>query len=231
MRESSSHSENKAAMEEILAQKSFWKHLNQEQKEMILQESRTVLYETGYHVYSSIRECLGAILILEGTLRTYLLSDDGKEVTMYRLSQGDTCVLSASCVISAITFDVEIEAQTECRALLIPARVLTGLTRENVYVENYIYKEAAKRFSDVVEALQQLMFLSLSQRIASFLLDESAKNKSLSITMTHEEIARVIGSAREAVSRSLKQMVKKGYISLNRGEIRIEKKEELYRLL
>ena len=150
---------------------------------------------------------------------------------MFRLRQGDTCILSASCVLPAITFDVEIEAQTEVDAVLIPARVLVSLTRDNIYVENYVYKEAAKRFSDVVEALQQMMFLSLTQRIAAFLLDESAKTHSPVIVMTQEDLAKQIGSAREAVSRILKQMVKKGYVSLSRGEVKIENKEDLYRLL
>ena len=115
--------------------------------------------------------------------------------------------------------------------MLIPARVLVSLTRDNIYVENYVYKEAAKRFSDVVEALQQMMFLSLTQRIAAFLLDESAKTHSPVIVMTQEDLAKQIGSAREAVSRILKQMVKKGYVSLSRGEVKIENKEDLYRLL
>ena len=164
-------------------------------------------------------------------MRTYLLSDEGKEVTMFRLREGDTCVLSASCILSAITFDVEIEAQTDCRALLIPTRVLSRITKENVYLDNYVYKEAAKRFSDVVEAMEQMMFLNLTQRVAAFLLDESAKSKTDTIAMTHEEIAKAIGSAREAVSRTLKQLSKKEMISLNRGEIKIEKKEELYQML
>lgn len=218
-------------IKEILEKTSFWKRLEEEEKELVQKGARLVEYRAGESVYSGTRECLGALLIQKGSLRTYLLSDEGKEVTMYRLFEGDTCVLAASCVLSAITFDVEIEAQTDCQALLIPAWILSRLTEQNVYAENFIYKETAKRFSDVVEALQQLMFLSLTQRIASFLLDESAKRKSSSIAMTHEEIAKVIGSAREAVSRSLKQMAKAGYISLNRGEIQIERKEELYRLL
>lgn len=215
----------------ILEHTPFWNRLTQEQQVLLAENSKVMEYEAGDSVYSGARECLGTFLILEGILRTYLLSDEGKEVTMYRLREGDTCVLSASCLLSSITFDVEIEAQTRCRALLIPARILAGITRENVYIENFIYKEAAKRFSDVVEALEQLMFLSLTQRIVSFLLDESAKSKSSSIVMTHEELAKGIGSAREAVSRILKQLAKKEYISLNRGEIKIEKRVELYRLL
>ena len=209
----------------------FWKHLKEEEKRQLEEASREVHYPAGAGVYSGAGECLGAIYILNGIFRTYLLSDEGKEVTMFRLRQGDTCILSASCVLPAITFDVEIEAQTEVDAVLIPARVLVSLTRDNIYVENYVYKEAAKRFSDVVEALQQMMFLSLTQRIAAFLLDESAKTHSPVIAMTQEDLAKQIGSAREAVSRILKQMVKKGYVTLSRGEVKIENKEELYRLL
>ena len=217
--------------EEILRKKSFWEHLTEIQKELLLRESRIVRYQAGDSIYSSVRECLGAVFILEGIMRTYLLSDEGKEVTIYRLREGDCCILAASCVLSAITFDVEIEAQTECAALVIPAGLLAAMSRENVYMDNFMYKEAAKRFSDVVEALQQMIFLSLTQRVVSFLLDESAKTGSYSIAMTHEEIAKIIGSAREAVSRTLKQLAKTGSISLNRGEIKLERKESLYQLL
>ena len=217
--------------EEILRKKSFWEHLTEIQKELLLRESRIVRYQAGDSIYSSVRECLGAVFILEGIMRTYLLSDEGKEVTVYRLREGDCCILAASCVLSAITFDVEIEAQTECAALVIPAGLLAAMSRENVYMDNFMYKEAAKRFSDVVEALQQMIFLSLTQRVVSFLLDESAKIGSSSIAMTHEEIAKIIGSAREAVSRTLKQLAKTGSISLNRGEIKLERKESLYQLL
>ena len=217
--------------EEILRKKSFWEHLTEIQKELLLRESRIVRYQAGDSIYSSVRECLGAVFIQEGIMRTYLLSDEGKEVTIYRLREGDCCILAASCVLSAITFDVEIEAQTECAALVIPAGLLAAMSRENVYMDNFMYKEAAKRFSDVVEALQQMIFLSLTQRVVSFLLDESAKTGSSSIAMTHEEIAKIIGSAREAVSRTLKQLAKTGSISLNRGEIKLERKESLYQLL
>lgn len=217
--------------EEILRKKSFWEHLTEIQKELLLRESRIVRYQAGDSIYSSVRECLGAVFILEGIMRTYLLSDEGKEVTIYRLREGDCCILAASCVLSAITFDVEIEAQTECAALVIPAGLLAAMSRENVYMDNFMYKEAAKRFSDVVEALQQMIFLSLTQRVVSFLLDESAKTGSSNIAMTHEEIAKIIGSAREAVSRTLKQLAKTGSISLNRGEIKLERKESLYQLL
>ena len=163
--------------------------------------------------------------------RTYLLSDEGKEVTIYRLREGDICFLAASCILSAITFDVEIEAQGSTEVLLIPARILSMLTKENIYLENFMYKETARRFSDVVESFAAVDVFKSYTANCFLLLDEAAKNKASSIAMTHEEIAKIIGSAREAVSRILKQLAKQGYISLNRGEIKIEKREELYKLL
>lgn len=221
----------KEKIEELLKNMSFWSRLQEEEQTILIQNAKILDYQAGDAVYSGGTQCLGMMLVLQGTLRTYLLSDEGKEITIYRLRQGDVCVLAASCILSAITFDVEMEAQTDASLLLIPAWILSKLQDENVYVENFIYKEAAKRFSDVVEALQQMMFLSLTQRVVSFLLDESAKQNTSSIIMTHEEIAKTIGSAREAVSRILKQLVKGGYISLNRGEIKIEEKTKLYQLL
>ena len=221
----------KEKIEELLKNMSFWSRLQEEEQTILIQNAKILDYKAGDAVYSGGTQCLGMMLVLQGTLRTYLLSDEGKEITIYRLRQGDVCVLAASCILSAITFDVEMEAQTDASLLLLPAWVLSKLQDENVYVENYIYKEATKRFSDVVEALQQMMFLSLTQRVASFLLDESAKQNTSSIIMTHEEIAKTIGSAREAVSRILKQLAKGGYISLNRGEIKIEEKAKLYQLL
>lgn len=216
---------------QVLENMPFWNKLEEQQRNLLLNNSRLINYQVDDRVYSGAGECLGMIFILEGSFRTYLLSDEGKEVTMYRLGKGDTCVLAASCILSAITFEVEIQAQEPTEALVLPAGMLARLTEENVYLENFIYKEAAKRFSDVVEALQQMMFFSLTQRVAAFLLDESAKKRTLVISMTHEEIAKMIGSAREAVSRILKGMVKKGWITLNRGEIKIQNKGELYRIL
>lgn len=215
----------------VLEETPFWEHLTNEQADRVLQDSRCVSYPAGSLIYSPARECLGTIFILKGTIRAYLLSDEGKEVTIYRIRKGDTCVLTASCALSAITFDVEIEAETDCEVLLIPATVFSVLSADNIYVENFAYKIATERFSSVVEALQQIMFMSLRQRIAAFLIDESAQGRDDCIHMTHEEIAKAIGSAREAVSRTLKQMSEKGDVVLFRGGIKIENKASLYELI
>lgn len=216
---------------EILEKMAFWEHLTEDEKRKTIEGAKFVTYPAGSRVYSPSRECLGTAIIEKGVLRAYLLSDEGKDVTIYRIRKGDVCVLAASCALSAVTFDVEIDAETDSEILLIPASVFSVLTEKNIYVENFAYKIATERFSSVVEVLQQMLFMSLMQRIAAFLIDESAELHDEKIHMTHEEIARAIGSAREAVSRTLKQMTKEGYISLFRGGIQIENKNALYELL
>ena len=215
----------------ILEDLPFWPHLNKEQEERICNSSKIMKYKAGDIIYSPARECLGTVIIQKGIVRAYLLSDEGKEVTIYRIRENDTCVLSASCALAAITFDVEIQAETDCEILVIPASVFSAVSNENIYVENYAYKITTERFSNVIEALQQMMFMSLTQRIAAFLIDETGHNNSDCIYMTQEEVAKAIGSARETVTRTLKQMVKTGDISLFRGGIKIENKKNLYAIL
>ena len=172
--------------------------------------------------------CIGPLFVVRGILRVYLLSADGREATIYRLRQGDACMLSASCMLSAITFDVQIDAETDCDLLIIPTTLFADLMSHNLYVENYVYRNSSERLSDLIQAVERMFFLTLRQRIAAFLIDESATNGTDRLTLTQEQLARAIGSAREAVSRSLKQLAQSGSIEVSRGGIRILNKSLLY---
>ena len=172
--------------------------------------------------------CIGPLFVVHGILRVYLLSADGREATIYRLRQGDACMLSASCMLSAITFDVQIDAETDCDLLIIPTTLFADLMSHNLYVENYVYRNSSERLSDLIQAVERMFFLTLRQRIAAFLIDESATNGTDCLTLTQEQLARAIGSAREAVSRSLKQLAQSGSIEVSRGGIRILNKSLLY---
>jgi CRP/FNR family transcriptional regulator len=210
---------------------SFWAHMSPSQKELLLSNIREIHYEAGEAVQSGECQCLGTIFLLKGILRVYLLSSQGKEATLYRLRDGDICTLSASCMLSAITFDVQIDAETTCDILLIPAVIFSQLMRNNIYIENFTYKLTTEHFSDVISGIERTFFLSLPQRIAAFLLDESAQAASNTLSITKENLARSIGSAREAVSRALKQLSSEGIIEVSRGEIHILDKSRLYHML
>ena len=128
------------------------------------------------------------LFVLSGEIRTYLLSEEGREVTLFRLYPGELCVLSASCVISQITFDTQMTAGMDTDVLIIPANVIAALKEKNLYVRCFLYELATKRFSDVMWAMQQIMFKGLDRRLAEFLLAEAERTGSDTIRMTHEQL-------------------------------------------
>ena len=209
----------------------FWDKLSLEEQKLLLDYAVPLSYPKGSSLHSPDKECLGVLLVKSGELRIYILSEDGRDITLYRLLPGDFCVLSASCILSAITFDVHIEAESDSDTILINASFFSKLSSQNVYVENFAYKNAVERFSDVMWAMEQILFMKLDQRLAIFLLDEITKNNTQTLTLTQEQIARYIGSAREVVSRMLKSFQTQGILEQSRGTIRILNREKLRELL
>lgn len=209
----------------------FWDKLTESQKELLSSRARLICLGAGESVHDGDSDCLGVLLVFSGVLRAYLLSEDGKEVTIYRLRAGDVCMLSASCILEAITFQIQIDSEEKSEVILIPTDVFSALSDVNIYVENFSYKKVTERFGDVIDAVERMLFMSLEQRVAAFLTDEMAQTGSNEIHLTHEQIARLIGSAREAVSRILKQMSLSGYVELFRGGVRILDKPALYSLI
>ena len=169
-------------------------------------------------------------LVISGEIRTYLLSEEGREITLFRLYPNDICVLSASCVISQITFDTFMTAKQETEVLIVPANAIALLKERNINVKCFLYELAVKRFSDVMWSMQQIMFKSLDKRLAEFLLAEAERTGSDTIRMTHEQIAQHISSAREAVARMLKRFSEDGLVELRRGAITLRDKNRLNRL-
>ena len=209
----------------------FWNKLNDTEKNLIEYNTTKMTYKKGQNLHSGDNECLGVLVIRTGELRAYILSEDGREVTLFRLSSGDTCVLSASCVLYSINFDVYIDAELDTDVFLLNISTFSRLKDQNVYIENFAYKSAVERFSDVMWAMEQILFLSFDKRLATFLLDEMVKTNSSEIRLTQEQIAKYIGSAREVVSRMLKVFQSQGILEQSRGLIQILDKEKLKELL
>lgn len=209
----------------------FWEHLSEEDRSLVLSRQSTVRYRAGQQVRGGNMDCLGFIIVLSGMLRAHLLSPDGRDITLYRIRPGESCVLAASCVLDAVSFETQVDAEEDSEILLIPIDVYSLLIRNNIYVECATYKMATERFSDVVAGVERLVFMSLEQRIVSFLLDEASQTGSGEVHMTQEQIAVNIGSAREAVSRALKSMAEQGLVELFRGGVRLIDKTALYQLL
>ncbi len=209
---------------------SFWEQLSDNEKRLLCDNTVPVKYARGAGVHGGGEDCVGVMLLKSGQLRIYILSEDGRDVTLYRLFKGDVCILSASCVLEAITFDVFIDAEEDTEVLLINSSVFHQLADRNIYVKCFGYQLATTRFSDVMWAMQQVLFMSADKRLAIFLIDELAKNGGDEIKLTHEQIARYMGSAREVVSRMLKYFAQEGIVTLSRGGVKIVNKAKLRQL-
>lgn len=205
----------------LQAHHALWDRLDENERSLVMQHTIERVYPEGTLVYSTVRECIGVLLVERGELRTYILSQEGREVTLFRTGARDVCVLSASCVLQNITFEVLIEAAQETRVLCIPADVFATLQQHNLYVENFALQSALARFSDVMWAMQQILFMSMDGRLAVFLLEEVNKTGERRLTLTQEQIAKYIGSAREVVSRMLRYFAGEGWVMLSRGGIEV----------
>ena len=205
----------------------FWSHLSDTEKDAIQNAVYIEKYNKGMLMHRSEGSCKGLITVLSGQLRTYILSEEGREVTLFRVKENEVCVLSASCLMDTITFDVLIEAKEDTEVLVLPAAILNQIMQQNTQVELFLYKSATEKFSDVMWTMQQILFLKIDQRVAQFLWDEMVEKNTMTISITHDEIAKLIGSAREVVTKVLKYMVKEGVLELKRGTIRILDKDKL----
>lgn len=206
-------------MDKLVGHLPFWSSLSEDEKERVRQRAFVNHYEKGNIINNCNNECLGMLLVLSGEIRTYLLSEEGREVTLFRLYAGDLCVLSATCVISQITFETQMIAQQDTKVLIIPVDAIAALKEKNIYAKCFLYELATKRFSDVMWAMQQILFKGLDRRLAGFLLAEAERTDSNVIHMTHEQIAQHISSAREAVARMFKHFTEDGLVDVKRGAI------------
>lgn len=205
----------------------FWNDLREQDKIFLYESSYEVHYKKGTNIHDG-QECTGLLMVKKGCLRVYLLSDEGKEITLYRLDAGEICMLSASCVLHSITFDVFIDAEEDTDCVLVAGCAFSQLAERNPYVKIYMLDAVNNRFSEVMWVMQQILFMSFDRRLAIFLLDESSKLGSDTIKLTHEQIAKYMGSAREVVSRMLKYFISEGIVSSSRQDgIKILDKKRL----
>ncbi len=216
----------KTLYQEILP---FWNDISKAEQDFICQNSYALTYPKGASVHSG-NECSGVIFVRSGCLRLYMMSEDGKDITLYRLHKGDMCMLSASCVLKSITFDVFVSAEEESECYVISGSAFAEASNRCPNIKIFALETAVSRFSDVMWVMQQILFMSMDKRLAIFLTDEAARTGSDTVLMTQEQIARYIGSAREVVSRMLKYFSAEGIVEVSRKGVKILDKSRLRKL-
>ena len=208
-----------------------WNELDTHQQELLLNAATLRVVQEGSILQNGSADCVGLFLIESGQLRAYILSDEGKEVTLYRLFDRDMCLFSASCMLNSIQFDIWIEAEKDTRLWVLPVGAYQELMNASLPVANYTNKLLSSRFSDVMWLLDAVLFKSVDARLAAFLLDESGIEGSDTLSITHERIAHHLGTAREVVTRMLKYFQQEGIVRLSRGGVTLVDLKKLMVLL
>ena len=208
----------------------IWNKLNTVYQEQILNSLITRSVKKGTVIHNGGDDCTGLLLVKSGQLRAYILSDEGREITIYRLFDRDMCLFSASCIMRSIQFDIIIEAEKDSDLWFIPVEIYKSIMSESAPLANYTNELMATRFSDVMWLIEQILWKSLDKRVSAFLLEESAIENSDTLKITHETIASHLGSHREVITRMLKYFQNEGMVKLSRGTVELTDKAKLEEL-
>lgn len=199
----------------------IWNKLTDDQRQRISQRVVRREVKKGTLLHGGSNECTGLLLVRTGQLRAYILSDEGREITIYRLFDRDMCLFSASCIMRSIQFDITVEAEKDTELWLIPPDVYQSVMNESAAVANYTNEVMASRFSEVMWLMEQIMWKSLDKRLAAFLAEEAAIEGSETLKLTHETIAKHLGSHREVITRMLRYFQSEGWVKVSRGTVEI----------
>lgn len=198
-----------------------WNKLENPQREAIVSAAVHRTFDKGELLRGGSDDCTGLMLVCSGQIRAYTVSEDGREITLYRLFEGDICLLSASCMISSIQFNVFIEAEKESKVFVIPSEIYKNIMEVSAPLANYTSEVMASRFSDVMWLMEQVLWKSFDRRLAEFLINEANIEGAPVLHITHEIIGHHLGNPREVVTRMLKYFQNEGLVKLSRGTIEL----------
>ena len=208
----------------------IWNKLTPDQQQRIQAVSEFRSVKSGTVLHDGGPNCLGLLLVRSGQLRAYLLSEEGREITICRFFEMEMWLCSASCVMPNMQFDIFIEAEKDTDLWIIPACLYQNLMDDSVAVANYSHNLITNHFSEVMWLMEQIMWKSFDKRLAKFLLEEAQLEQTNSLKLTHEKIANHMGTAREVVTRMLRYFQNEGMVHLTRGSIDIVDEKKLQTL-
>lgn len=209
---------------------SVWDKLTAEQQEKLTDTSQRKTFRKGEILHSGAADCMGLVLVISGQLRAYTISEDGREITMYRLFERDICMFSASCMMNSIEFDITISAEKDTDVLIIPPDLYKSIMKVSAPLANYTNEVISSRFSDVMWLIDKIMWKSFDKRLADFLLTEMEIEDTNILSITHEAIGNHLGNPREVVTRMLKYFQNEGLVKLARGKVEITDQEGLAKI-
>lgn len=208
----------------------FWNKLSESDRRALEGAARQAKLSAYERAGKGGDSCVGLLAVQSGRLRVYTVTEAGKELTLYRLFEGDICLLSASCMFHSLQFSVRVEAEEPTQVIVLPSDAFHGVAEHSAPAANYVNELMASRFSEVMWKVEEILGKKMDSRLAGLLLEEAALSDGRTVTVTHERLAAHLGSAREVVTRLLKYLQDEGMVTLSRGKVEIADEVRLNRL-
>lgn len=209
----------------------FSKYLSSQEIDLLSKNVSLNSYKKGDVILESIDDRLGIFLIIDGSLRVAISSENNRIVTMYYLSKGDTAILSGANILEAITFDAMMIANSELTICIFDSLVIKSLINRNPYVKASLYELLADRYSSSMQSIKDILFKPFKYRLISSLIEHSLERKKDKIKITFNQLAEELSSSREVVSRHINELIKRGYLVHRRGYIYLKDKKRLSLLI
>ena len=208
----------------------FWNKLDEDDRRALESAARQAKLSVYERAGKNSDSCAGLLAVQSGRLRVYTVTETGKELTLYRLFEGDICLLSASCMFRSLQFSVRVEAEEVTQVIVLPTDAFHRVAEHSAPAANYVNELMASRFSEVMWKVEEILAKKMDSRLAGLLLEEAALSDGKTVTVTHERLAAHLGSAREVVTRLLKYLQDEGMVTLSRGKVEIADEARLSRL-
>ncbi len=205
----------------LIQQYPFFSNLPQSIFEELEHNALLIHLRKGETVFWEGDQCRNFALLLSGVVRVFKIGESGHEITLYRFRQGGGCILTASSILNNSTFPAVARVDRPAEALIIPASLIREWIGKYEEWRNFICGLLASRLSDVITTVEEIAFKRMDIRIARYIINALEENKSY-LKATHQQIADELGTAREVVSRILKDYEMEGLIKLKRGEIELK---------
>lgn len=217
-------------VENILQKMPFYNLLNKNEATLMLENTRITTIAKGEVVHSGVEECFSVIYVISGNLKVSIMSDEGREITLYKIGN-DEFIISASGIYNNIDFDLFVVAESDTAVLQINADVWKNIASNNINLENFTLNIITNKFVKAMNTFKQILFMSFDKRLATFLISETELSNDMMIRYTHEQIACYIGSSREVVSRKLKQFEMEGIVMISRNGVKVKDRDKLLDIL
>ncbi|PCI48264.1 MAG: Crp/Fnr family transcriptional regulator [Alphaproteobacteria bacterium] len=191
--------------------------LSEENKKILGDGIQIMTVPAGTVMFSEGSECRGYVMLLKGTVRVQKTSEEGREIILYRVEEGESCIMTTTCLISDDHYGAEGIAETDITVAIVPPATFNLLLGKSDKFRNFVFAVYAKRMAVLMMLVEEVVFKKLDRRLAQLLLGRKGSR----FEVTHQDIAQELGSVREVVSRQLKVFERGGLIKLGRGMIEI----------